>query len=421
MAMTKYAVLVETAKKQQKNRRLNVALEAIATDSASSTEVSWLTLAQELDAINRHITVKPDEFEDAAGDYGKISEQLVTKLHWPNEAISVIPQGSSSTRTLIRTPDASKFDIDAVCSVDISRIEAKDPMAFFEKIGEALDHLEADAMKRCWRVEFPNRRYYIDFTPSVPLAKIPMQVAAGIRYSPSDRYIDTALAVVDTPSRQWKTSNPEGFSNWVSDQAKRPILVQLLRKMASLEAFASDSVAPVPEQEVPLSDTLRIAIRLLKRHRDMSIRRGYFDAEHKPISVIIVTLLTQCYEGLADQGARYTHPIELLIDLAELMPGMVEIRNGEYWIANPTVHGENFAEKWNDNPALKKAFDTWCEQVIEDLQGILAANNEQLLREKIRAVFGCAGANGSVPPSGSGLTSKTPSQVYTPPATRGLA
>jgi hypothetical protein len=419
MTNTKYAALVEAAKQQRKGR-LNLALEAIAFDSASGAAISLQTLAEELDAINRHITVNADEFDDAASDYNQIAERLVEKLHWPNDAIRVIPQGSSSTKTLIRAPDRSKFDVDAVCAVDISRIEAKDPMAFFEKIGEGLEDWNPSAKKRCWCVEFTDRRYYIEFTPSVPLNMIPTQAVASIHYLPSDRYSDTALAVVDRPTRRWKTSNPEGFSNWVSDQAERTILVSLLLEKHAMEALASDSVAPVPEQQVPLSDTLRIAIRLLKRHRDMSVRRGHFDAKLKPISVIIVTLLTQCYEGLADQGARYSHPIELLADLTQLMPGMIEIRNGEYWIENPTVAEENFAEKWNDNHKLKEVFDDWCELLIDDLQSILSSTDERSLSENIRRVFGCTAATGSVPPSSSGLASRAPDRVHKVPAS-GLA
>lgn len=138
MAMTKYAALVEVAQQKRKNQRLNIALEAIAFDSASGAEISWQTLAQELDAVNRHITVNADELEEAASDYIEIAERLVTKLHWPNDAIRIIPQGSSSTKTLIRTPDASKFDIDAVCAVDIPKIEANDPMVFSKKLGKHL-------------------------------------------------------------------------------------------------------------------------------------------------------------------------------------------------------------------------------------------------------------------------------------------
>lgn len=419
MTMTKYGAQVAIAQSQRQHRLLHESLAVLSADSALDSQPALGLVVRELDAINRHITVDSAEIGEASNDYDKIADHLVEKLRWPRDAIYIYPQGSVSTRTLIRAPDRSKFDIDAVCQVDISRIEARDPMRFFEQIGEALGEWEAHAKKRCWRIEFANRSYYIEFTPSVPLEKIPVQIASHIRYRATERYRESALAVVDTPSEQWKTSNPAGFTQWVDDQAKRPLLLStLLEKRAVL---AADSIAPVPEQEVPLSDTLRVAIRLLKRHRDMAARKGLIDGEVKPISVIVVTLLTQCYEGLADNGNRYTHPIELLADLAELMPGMIEIRHDGYWIANPTVEGENFAERWNENPERKAAFDTWCALLIDDLEDILTETDTRRLTEKIRSAFGTTGASTSGPNSGVGLAAQTPKRPYTPPATKGLA
>jgi hypothetical protein len=139
--------------------------------------------------------------------------------------------------------------------------------------------------------------------------------------------------------------------------------------------------------------------------------------------VIITTLLTQCYEGLADLGQTYTNPLKLLLDLIQLAPLMVESRNGKYWIENPTVKGENFAEKWNDNPLLQEAFDNWQQLLVEDLQALLLLKNEKSLSDKLREVFGCTAASelASQSSTKSGLTSKVPSRVYAVPATRGLA
>lgn len=418
MAKTKYAVLVEAAQQKLQHHR-HIVFDSIALEEAIKSDTPLYRLAKELDTINQHITVDPEIFKEAAEDYDKIAKHLITKLHWSNDDIRIIPQGSSRTKTLIRSPDASKFDIDAVCAVDISRIEANDPMGFFDKIGNALAEWDPDAKKRCWCVDFPNRRYYIEFTPSVPLSTVPKQIVAGIRYR-SSRYAETALAVVDTPTKQWKTSNPVGFAQWVADQAERRILMSFALEGRTLDSLASNSIESVPEQVVPLSDTLRIAIRLLKRHRDMSVRRGYIESEFRPISVIIVTLLTQCYEGLADKAERYTNPLQLLFDLVEFMPEMIEIRQGKYWIENPTVAGENFAEKWNDNSALKKAFDNWCELLVEDLQHLLSVKDERLLSDTLRKVFGSTGA-AEVVPTPSGLTSRAPSRVHAVPPTRGLA
>lgn len=416
MVQTKYAILVEAAKKRREEH-LNFALEEFTFDSLSNLAITPI-LVQELDAINKHITVVKEVFDSAKQDYEEISASLVQELGWPEGSINIKPQGSSSTQTLIRAPNRSKFDIDAVCAVDISLIEAKQPMTFYNSVGEALLKWEPIAKKRCWTIKFPNRDYYIEFTPSVPLSTVSLEVAESIRYSPSNRYEDTALAVVDTPTEQWKTSNPEGFTCWVSDQAKRIILIPLIAKSLSQESAIYDSVDPVPDQEIPLSDTLRIAIRLLKRHRDMSVQRGMLEKEYKPISVIIVTLLTQCYEGLADQGSHYRSALKLLTDLVGLMPLMVEFRNGEYWIENPTVQGENFAEKWNENSKRRDTFYSWCELLAEDFQDLLSTSDEKLLSEKLRKVFGCTAA--STPPS-SGLAAKAPSRVHAVPAGTGLA
>ena len=416
MADTHYSFLVNEAFNKRSEQYRKTLQKSLSTDSSHILE----GLAEDIKLVNDHIKVDGEIFDEASSDYDGLARKLVEKLHWPNNSIRIIPQGSASTKTLIRSPDNSKFDIDAVCCVDLSMIEINDPMDFYQKIGVALDEWDPEPKKRCWKVDFQGRRYYIEFTPSTPLDKVPQSPTGYIAFSPSSRYKDTALAVVDTPSKQWKTSNPEGFSSWVSDQSSRPLLRWLVEKSLR-ENYRADNVTPVPEQEVEISDTLRIAIRLLKRHRDMAVRRNFIEPDLKPISIIIVTLLTQCYEGLADKGATYTHPIELLIDLVELMPYMIEQKGSDYWIANPTVDGENFAEKWNEKPRLKESFDTWTTLLLDDLNEIMSASDQDSRRKIIKEVFGCTAAQSPTPPNGSGLAPRKPSQTHKAPPTKGLA
>lgn len=418
MTTTKYGSLVESAKQRRLNRNKFVLDTALESLSALQNDLSiW---ARELHIANQHITVKQDQIDAAAEAYEQIANHLVNELKWECSDINIHPQGSSRTQTLINSPDASKFDIDAVCQVDISRIDAFDPMSFFDDIGQALSKFEPEAKKRCWRIEFSGHSFYIEFTPSVPLSTVPTMILDSVRYKPSNNYESTALAVVDTPTEKWKTSNPEGFANWVNEQAEKKLMLMLAFERAALSM--DSSISPVPSQEVPLSDTLRVAIRLFKRHRDMAVRNGNLDSEYKPISVIIVTLLTQCYEGLADIGETYSHPIQLLADLAGLIPHMIEERNGEYWVANPTVEGENFAERWNqDKGERKTTFDNWCDLLIDDLQSILKETDERAIQERVRRVFGCTGADTSGPKPSTGLAPSAPTRVVQPPATRGLA
>jgi hypothetical protein len=386
---------------------------------AQDRQLEYRHWEKALNEVNVHITVREDEIAAAKDAYQVVAEHLAANLSWPPEAISILPQGSASTKTLIRSPNGGeKFDIDAVCQVDISRIEASNPMGFFESIGGALVDLEAEAKRRCWNIPFPGQPFYLEFTPSVPLDTVPPQTFYSMapRYRVA-RYKETALAVVDTPTKSWKTSNPAGMSKWVDDTAKRPLVL-----VAAMESLAKsrvlDSVAPVPDQTVEITDTLRVAIRLFKRHRDMCVRRGIIEAGTKPISVIIVTLLTSCYEGLADLNRVFEHPVQVLDELAAYMPHLVFKLGDKYRVENPTVEGENFAEKWNDDGGERyRSFMTWCEALSADLKTILVLTDPPAISKRVREVFGIPAPTGG----GSGLpTIETPKPKATP-ATSGLA
>lgn len=343
-------------------------------------------------------------------------------------AICLVPNARSrQTASLIRSPDRSKFDVDAVCQVDLTRIAARDPIAFFDEVGKALQPLSPTRKNRCWNVDFTGDPFYLEFTPSVPLDTVPAVIREAVarQYIPVEPYRSTALAVVDNATRQWKTSNPAGMTKWVNDTAK----LQLILSVAFESATALDkalSIEPVPEQDVEITDTLKVAIRLFKRHRDMCVHRQTIDKDFKPISIIIVTLLTSCYAGLAELGRTYNHPVELLAELADLLPGMILELDGKYRVDNPTVEGENFAEKWNqDDGERYEAFHTWCDILAADMRIILAATDPQEIRERVRSIFGCGG-NTSSPDSSNGLGGSGNLQPVRrppspPPRTTGLA
>ncbi|MDE1711992.1 hypothetical protein PWG14_04330 (plasmid) [Chromobacterium amazonense] len=413
-----YADLVDQAVRRRDENRKSGRTRQLAMEAFSEEHPYIETVVAELHRVNEHISVDEELVSEAVSDYEEIGKQLVQELKWEPDDISVLPQGSSSTRTLIRSPSAEKFDIDAVCKVILNRHEVWDPIAFFDQFKPALANRKAIAKNRCWRIEDLNSRYYVEFTPSVPMKLIPANLLSLDRQLTPTRYSDSALAVVDRATQKWKPSNPEGMTQWVDDQSKRNLVLMLFREAAGIEAM--DSVKPVPDQSVPLSDTLRVAIRLFKRHRDMMVDRGELLAETKPISILIVTLLTQCYEGLADKGKTYHNHIELLSDLVDLMPYMVEIRAGMWWVENPTVAGENFAERWNtDSGERKCAFDQWCMQLQADLLEILQAEDKAALAERVRRAFGTTSASAPTPPKG--LASKAPSSVIVQPAKQGLA
>lgn len=379
---------------------------------------AYTPYAQALKEANDHITVRPDEIEAAADAYKEVANCLVQNLNWPDESIKIHVQGSASTQTLIRSPNSNeKFDIDAVCQVDINQITANNPMGFFNAVGDSLKDLKAEAKKRCWKIPFSNRKFYLEFTPSVPLGTVPQYAIESMapKYSAGPEYRETALAVVDTPTKKWKTSNPAGITKWVEDTANRNLIHQIALESDTFTT-AEANVAPVPDQDVELTDTLRITIRLFKRHRDMCVHRNIFHKDVQPISIIIVTLLTSGYAGLADLGRTFEHPIEVLAELASLMPFLVNKTEGEYIVTNPTVEGENFAEKWNtDNQARLRAFETWCKKLSADLKIILEEDDQQKIIARVREVFGIP-----IPSSEGSNLHKRVYITHTPPG-RGLA
>lgn len=265
MQSKEYTRLVEEAFKARRGR-LSERIAALRgrvprlyeRDEVRRLQESYAPWVQELKAVNDHITVGRDVIDEAARIYKGAGTHLVAQLEWAPEEIRVFPQGSAATRTLIRTVNNAAFDIDAVCAVDLSRVDTRDPIGFFEKIGEALAEFGPVAKNRCWRLPCTGRPFYIEFTPSVPLESVSLEGRGrmGLNLHVPEMYKRTALAVVDCRKEKWKSSNPEGLARWVSDTSK---LALVQRLAVSAEAAASANVGTVPPQEVEVTEVLPLA------------------------------------------------------------------------------------------------------------------------------------------------------------------
>nr|WP_317279628.1 hypothetical protein [uncultured Fusobacterium sp.] len=99
-----------------------------------------------------------------------------------------------------------------------------------------------------------------------------------------------------------------------------------------------------------------MAIQLLKRHRDIYFQN---DNEDAPISIIITTLAAKAYTG---EESVY----ETLVNILSKMSTFIEIRNGVYWIPNPVMPLENFADKWQECIQKKIIFENWIQKAKED-------------------------------------------------------
>ena len=123
-------------------------------------------------------------------------------------------------------------------------------------------------------------------------------------------------------------------------------------------AFADENKLEI--ENVPtyrIKTPLQMAIQILKRHRDICFKNNDDDA---PISIIITTLAAKAYNG-------EKNVYEALCTILNHMHEYIEIKDGVYWIKNPVMEEENFADKWNLYPQRKDSFCKWLYQAKEDL------------------------------------------------------
>jgi hypothetical protein len=79
---------------------------------------------------------------------------------------------------------------------------------------------------------------------------------------------------------------------------------------------------------------------------------------------------------------------EVLADVTAKMPGLVEVRDGAYWVANPVQPDENFADRWCIHPGRDQRFFQWMQQVQKDVSGYGAERGVDRVLEKIAKSFG---------------------------------
>jgi len=265
----------------------------------------------------------------------------------------------------------------------------------FAAFGKALQGNESitgqpKMKRRCWRLDYPNRSFYFDVTPAVKGASV---TGAVLRVRDPDT------------NSNWSPTNPLEFAQWFCERADRRFeFSRPLFKAAMDEA----RIEPLPKDEVELDDLLRRTVQIMKLHRD---NMYHFAAEnHKvaqPISVIIVTLATHAYENLLnDKSHTFTSPIEVALALVEAMPDYINKSAGKYFVYNPALPAENFADRWNDDENRRaEEFSRWHKQLTTDLSKLLHTGSRSANEADIREVFGAAGVEAwkETRPTASGL------------------
>jgi len=266
--------------------------------------------------------------------------------------------------------------------------------------------------RRCWTLKYAEADgigFHLDALPALPgeAAVVAELVQDGVEPEKAQH----AIAITErtaSGSHVWVDggSNPAGFALWFesinSDAAARVAFSQ--KRML----YESNSSLFASEQDVPdalVRTPLQRAIQLLKRHRDVRFLGHKWEVE-KPISMIITTLAARAYRGEADVVSSLRGILARIDD--HITTGVLEKREGEWWVPNPVNPGENFADRWNQRGSHRaEAFFEWMSWVRQDL----ALAEEQDSATKQRSVL--AEAFG-VTESTLGTTRKTGALVTVP-------
>lgn len=299
-------------------------------------------LNQILIKIVKEISITPTMLDKAVSSYEAVGKWLGDGIEYD---VRITPQGSMNLGTTNKPiTDEDDYDIDLVCMLeDGQALEAK---TIKNIVGDRLKEnevyrkkieLEGEG-KRCWKMQYDE--FHMDILPCVPKS-----------FYMEPQFTDIRLThKVSTTFYDDRYSNPYGYRKWFESR-----MADILRK--EKKSFAVENKLEI--EDVPtyrVKTPLQMAIQLLKRHRDIAFENN---SDNAPISIIITTLAAKAYNG-------EENVYEALCTILNHMLEYIEVRNGVYWVQNPVIDDENFADKWELYPVRKDCFYNWVNEAKKD-------------------------------------------------------
>jgi hypothetical protein len=326
-----------------------------------------------LEYMCQELELSDTQFNLAADRYGAVGRWLAGAESLITRSSIVYPQGSIVLGTTVKPIGRDEFDLDLVCFIALaSRLT---PAELKNLIGERLKvHARyseiLEEKPRCWRLNYAGD-FHLDITPSIP--------------NPACQH--GGELVPDKRLREYKPTNPKGYRDRFERYGRlQPRIVIEKRDLA--ETRAQIEALPAPSR---FRGLLRRCVQICKRNRDM-----YFTSnpDLAPISIIITTLAAKSYAQCVTT-AEYETELDVLVDVVRRMPSFIETRGrrGEdgWFVWNETTDGENFAEKWNHNPALAPAFFRWHLQALRAVEQLASTIGMDNVAKHLSEAFGDVG------------------------------
>lgn len=320
-----------------------------------------------VEELTKGLDISDSMFKEAEKKYYAVAKYLGKSTNPLLQGADIYLQGSMKLRTVVKPHKKDEFDIDLVILLpNVSSSHNSDMI--HKLIGDRLKEDKSpykdicEPKNRCWTINYKTK-FHLDITPSINNAFVEAE---------EFDYTNTAELVPDKKLKEWKDSNPRGFVEWFSEIAKKmPIFV--IRKLkafdmnVSMESILENyTIEDIPDNN-EYKGLLRRTVQLLKKHRDHYFNyRDTNYSKHKPISILITTLVAKSYRKIIEENREYSCPFEMMKDTVKLMSTFIKHDN-QYKVLNPTNDNENFAEKWNDDIRYVKAFAIWQEAAYNEL------------------------------------------------------
>ena len=282
-------------------------------------------------------------------------------------------EGSVRLRTTVRPIGQDEFDVDLLCHLPAANRYWHSSDDVYHRLGARLKEngiyeRMCEPLKRCWRLQYADgERFHMDITPSIG----------------NPECMNGGILVPDRTIHDWEPSNPLAYANTFDTASQKAPVFTAFGTRLFTEVMSKAYIEPMPER-MESTDLLRRLVQVSKRHRDLMFK----DDENgfPPISVIITTLLMHAYED----AVRRPHetPWDFVLAVVKLIPSYITIKDlgrgrYEFELPNPTTEGENFAERWNEDPRRARDFWRWHQQLTADLVTLATLDGEDRVRDHL--------------------------------------
>ncbi|MBU8880106.1 nucleotidyltransferase [Bacillus sp. FJAT-29790] len=270
--------------------------------------------------------------------------------------IEIYPQGSLSISTTVKPLSKQEYDLDLVCQINLPW-QGKDPLKLLNSIEKRLKENKmyegmVERKNRCIRLNYANE-FHMDILPA----------------HPADNTSSTSVKVPDRKAKDWKDSNPKGYTSWFNERSY--LYETYLEKRADIKPLPNDDSI---ERKPPL----KRAVQLIKRYRDV-----YFedDPDSAPISIVLTTLAGEFYNG---QASVYEAISEVLQGILKHIPN-----NGKRLVVlNPTNKKEDLSERWDGQSELYRSFVTFILHLKEKWDQLNELRGIHEIAEELKLMFG---------------------------------